>query len=80
MKLRKSLVSTLAVALGLAFSPLASLQAASLMGPNTQPVIGTMTHTVQAEKKAAKKKAPAKKATAKKAPAKKAPAKKKAKE
>jgi hypothetical protein len=76
MQLKKSLVTTFALALGLALSPLASLQAASPIGPGTQPVIGSMSHTVQAEKKDATKKAPAKKAKAKKAPAKKAPAKK----
>lgn len=76
MQTRKTLVAASALAVAFAFSPFTSLQAASPMGPGSQPGIEKMTHTVQAEKKAAKKKAPAKKAKAKKAPAKKAPAKK----
>lgn len=63
MQIRKILFALLAVAVAFAFSPITSLQAASPMGPGSQPGTENVTYTVKAKAKA--KKAPAKKAKAK---------------
>lgn len=65
MQIRKILFALLAVAVAFAFSPITSLQAASPMGPGSQPGTENVTYTVKAKAKA--KKAPAKKAKGKKA-------------
>ena len=65
MQLRKSLIAALALAIAVALSPFATLQAASPMGPGSQPGTENLTYTVKAKKKAKAKK-PAKKAKAKK--------------
>ena len=61
MQIRKTLVALLALAIAFAFSPVT--QAASPMGPGSQPGTENVTYTVKAKAKA--KKAPAKKAKAK---------------
>jgi len=63
MQIRKTLFALLALAIAFAFSPLEGLQAASPMGPGSQPGTENLTYTVKAKAKA--KKAPAKKAKAK---------------
>lgn len=63
MQIRRTLYALLAVAIAFAFSPVTSLQAASPMGPGSQPGTENLTYTVKAKAKA--KKAPAKKAKAK---------------
>lgn len=63
MQIRKTLYGLLALAIAFAFSPITSLQAASPMGPGSQPGTESLTYTVKAKAKA--KKAPAKKAPAK---------------
>ena len=37
MRIRKTLITALALAIAIAFSPLPELQAATLMGPGSQP-------------------------------------------
>lgn len=64
MQIRKTLFALLALAIAFALSPLEGLQAASPMGPGSQPGTENLTYTVKAKAKA-KKKAPAKKAKAK---------------
>jgi hypothetical protein len=64
MHLRKSLIALLALAIAIALSPFATLQAASPMGPGSQPGTENLTYTVKAKKKAKAKKP--KKAKAKK--------------
>lgn len=64
MQLRKSLIALLALAIAIALSPFATVQAASPMGPGSQPGTENLTYTVKAKKKAKAKKA--KKAKAKK--------------
>jgi hypothetical protein len=59
MRIRKTLLTALAVAIAIAFSPLPELQAATL-GPSSQPGAGHLTQTVKMMKK--KKKAMMKKA------------------
>ena len=54
MRIRKTLVTALALAIALAFSPLPELQAATL-GPGSQPGTDNLTQTVKMKKKAAKK-------------------------
>jgi hypothetical protein len=54
MRIRKTLISALALAIALAFSPLSELQAATL-GPGSQPGTDNMLQTVKMKKKAAKK-------------------------
>ena len=61
MQIRRTLYALLAVAIAFAFSPIT--QAASPMGPGSQPGTENLTYTVKAKAKA--KKAPAKKAKAK---------------
>jgi hypothetical protein len=53
MRIRKTLISALALAIALAFSPLPELQAATL-GPGSQPGTDNLTQTVKAKKKAKK--------------------------
>jgi hypothetical protein len=68
MQLRKTLVAALALAIAIAFSPLPELQAASLMGPGSQPGTDNLTQTVKMKKKKkAKKKKKGKKKKGKKA-------------
>jgi hypothetical protein len=55
MHIRKTLMAALAVAIAIAFSPWAELQAASFAGPGTQPAIDTLIHSVKLKKKSAKK-------------------------
>jgi hypothetical protein len=64
MQLRKSLIALLALAIAVALSPFATVQAASPMGPGSQPGTENLTYTVKAKKKAKAKKT--KKAKAKK--------------
>ena len=59
MQIRKTLFALLALAIAFALSPLEGLQAASPMGPGSQPGTENLTYTVKAKAKA--KKAPAKK-------------------
>lgn len=61
MQIRRTLYALLALAIAFAFSPIT--QAASPMGPGSQPGTENLTYTVKAKAKA--KKAPAKKAKAK---------------
>jgi hypothetical protein len=65
MQIRKTLFALLALAIAFALSPLEGLQAASPMGPGSQPGTENLTYTVKAKAKAKGKKAPAKKAKAK---------------
>ena len=60
MRIRKTLITALAMAIAIAFSPLPELQAATLLGPGSQPGTDNLTDTVKMKKKA-KKKAKAKK-------------------
>jgi len=64
MQIRKTLYALLALAIAFALSPLDALQAASPMGPGSQPGTENMTYTVKAKAKA--KKAKGKRAKAKK--------------
>jgi hypothetical protein len=67
MQIRKTLFALLALAIAFALSPLEGLQAASPMGPGSQPGTENLTYTVKAKKKAKKaKKAKGKRAKAKK--------------
>jgi hypothetical protein len=54
MQIRKTLITALAVAIALAFSPLPELQAATFMSPGSQPGTDNLTQTVKAKKKAKK--------------------------
>jgi hypothetical protein len=54
MRIRKTLITALAVAIALAFSPLPELQAATFMSPGSQPGTDNLTQTVKAKKKAKK--------------------------
>lgn len=54
MRIRKILISALALAIAIAFSPLPELQAATL-GPASQPGADNLTHAVKMKKKAKKK-------------------------
>ena len=51
MHIRKTLIAALAVAIAIAFSPLAELQAATLAGPGSQPGTDTLIHSVKLKKK-----------------------------
>ena len=59
MQIRKTLIALLALAIAIAFSPCAGLQAASPLGPGSQPGTENLTYTVKA-KKAPRKKGKAK--------------------
>ncbi len=56
MRIRKTLIAVLAMAIAIAFSPLPQLQAATLVGPGSQPQAEKVTEQVKAKKKAKKKK------------------------
>ena len=56
MRIRKTLISALAVAIAIAFSPLPELQAATL-GPSSQPGADNLAQPAKLFKKKAKKKA-----------------------
>ena len=51
MHIRKTLIATLAVAIAIAFSPWAELQAATFAGPGSQPGTDTLIHSVKLKKK-----------------------------
>ena len=55
MRIRKTLVTALALAIAIAFSPLPELQAATFVNPGSQPGAEDMTHAVKMKKKAKKK-------------------------
>ncbi len=75
MRIRKTLIAALAVAIAIAFSPLTDLQAATFVNPGSQPGTDSLTQVVKA-KKATKKKAKKKgKRKGKRAKSKKAPGK-----
>jgi hypothetical protein len=48
--MRKTLIAVLAMAIAIAFSPLPELQAATLLGPSSQPGTANMTELVKAKK------------------------------
>jgi hypothetical protein len=52
MKIRKTLIAALAMAIAVAFSPLPGLQAAVLFNPGSQPAVEGATHLVKTKKKA----------------------------
>jgi len=56
MRIRKTLVAVLALAIAIAFSPLTELRAATFVSPDTKVSADSVTQTV-AKKKAAKKSA-----------------------
>jgi hypothetical protein len=56
MRIRKTLITALAMAIAIAFSPLPELQAATLLGPSSQPGAQDLTHVVKMKKKAKKAK------------------------
>jgi len=58
MRIRKTLITALAVAIAIAFSPLPELNAATFVNPGSQPAADNQTHVVKSKKK---KKAKAKK-------------------
>ena len=55
MRIRKTLVAALALAIAIAFSPLPELQAATFVNPGSQPGTDNLTQTVKMKKKAKKK-------------------------
>ena len=57
MQIRKTLFALLALAVAFALSPIEGLQAASPMGPGSQPGTENLTYTVKAKAKAKKGKA-----------------------
>jgi hypothetical protein len=57
MRIRKTFIAMLAVAIAIAFSPLPQLQAATLVGPGSQPQTENVIDLAKAKKKAKKKKA-----------------------
>jgi hypothetical protein len=61
MRIRKTLITALAVAIAIAFSPLPELQAATFVNPGSQPGVDNLTQTVKMKKKGYKKKAGKKK-------------------
>ena len=54
MRIRKTLIAAFALAIAVAFSPLPELQAASLVGPGSQPGTDNLIQTVKMKKKAKK--------------------------
>jgi hypothetical protein len=56
MRIRKILISALALAIAIAFSPMPELQASTLLSPGSQPAADNLTQTVNAKKKAKKAK------------------------
>ncbi|KAB2912373.1 MAG: hypothetical protein F9K29_19460 [Hyphomicrobiaceae bacterium] len=61
MRIRKTLIAILALAIAIAFSPLTELQAATFVSPDSKLTTDNLTQVVKAKKKAAKKKAKKKK-------------------
>jgi hypothetical protein len=57
MRIRKTLIAALAVAIALAFSPISELQAATFVNPGSQPGAQDMVHAVKMKKKKMAKKA-----------------------
>ena len=55
MLIRKSLITALAVAIAVAFSPLPELNAATFVNPGSQPEVDNQIHVVAKKKKKAKK-------------------------
>jgi hypothetical protein len=55
MQIRKTLITALAVAIAIAFSPLPELNAATFVNPGSQPGTDNQTEIVKAKKKKAKK-------------------------
>lgn len=55
MRIRKTLLTALALAIAVAFSPLPELQAATLLSPGSQPGTDNLTHSVKMKKKGMKK-------------------------
>ena len=64
MRIRKTFISMLALAIAIAFSPLPELQAATFVNPGSQPGTENLAHVVKAKK--GKKKAKKKKGKKKK--------------
>ena len=56
MRIRKTLITALAVAIAVAFSPLPELQAATFVNPGSQPGAGDLTQVVKMKKKVKKMK------------------------
>jgi hypothetical protein len=54
MRIRKTLITALAMAIAIAFSPLPELQAATFVNPGSQPGTDNLTQTVKMKKKAKK--------------------------
>jgi hypothetical protein len=52
MSIRRTLIASLALAIAVALSPLPELQAATLMGPGSQPGTDNLTQTVKMKRKA----------------------------
>ena len=57
MLIRKSLITALAVAIAVAFSPLPELNAATFVNPGSQPEVDNQIHVVAKKKKKKAKKA-----------------------
>jgi len=74
MRIRKTLIAALAVAIAIAFSPLTDLQAATFVNPGSQPGTDNLTQVVKAKKSAKKAKKKGKR-KGKRAKSKKAPGK-----
>jgi hypothetical protein len=55
MKIRKTLIASLALAIAVAFSPLPELQAATFVNPGSQPGSDNLTQTVKMKKKGYRK-------------------------
>ena len=51
MRIRKTLITALAVAIAIAFSPLPELNAATFVNPGSQPGVDNQTHVVKMKKK-----------------------------
>ena len=75
MRIRKTLIAALAVAIAIAFSPLTDLQAATFVNPGSQPGTDSLTQVVKAKKATKKKAKKGKKRKGKRAKSKKAPGK-----
>jgi len=55
MRIRKTLIAVLALAIAVAFSPLADLQAQAFINPGSQPGTDTLTQLVKSNKQKVKK-------------------------
>jgi uncharacterized low-complexity protein len=76
MRIRKTLIAILALAIAIAFSPYADLQAATFVNPGSQPGTDNLAHVVKSKKKMKKyKKKRGKKRRGKRAKSKKGPGK-----